>query len=130
MGTGNWVPLALVLGTMFIFGIVFNLVFAGFGYDSSVPNPESSFGTSPLYIFIEEYLQSDVFDTIDTGINIFGFDISVPVLNVFAIGGQSMKDFMVTQLVIFTYIPLIVIIPFTILFILALIWTGIKLILP
>jgi len=130
MGDGNWSPLAIILGILFIIGIVFSLVFGVIGVNSAVPNPDNSFSNSGLYYFLQNYFSANIVDTIDSGINIFGFDISIPIINPFAIGGDEVKTFMMSQLVMLTYIPLILLIPFTILFILALIWTGVKLILP
>jgi len=128
--SGNWQPLAYVLLAMFIVGITFNFIFYSFNIDNSVPNPDNSFSNSGLYTFIYNYFNSNIVDIIDTGINIFGFDISIPIINPFVIGGSEVKDFMTSQLILMTYIPLIILIPFIILFILALIWSGFKLILP
>jgi hypothetical protein len=130
MGDGNWKPLALVLGVLFIIGILFNLIFGAFGINTTIPNPDNSFSNSGIYLFCQNYFNSNILDIVDTGINLFGFNVSVPIINPFAIGGADLKDFMITQLILVTYIPLILLIPFMILFILALIWTGIKLVLP
>lgn len=130
MESGNWVPFAVVLFLAFLIGGILSLVFSSLGVDANQPNPDSIVGNSFVFVTITNWISADFIDFIDTGISIFGYDISVPILNPLAIIGQESQDWIVSQLVILTYIPDRIMIPFMIFFALAFVWTGIKMILP
>lgn len=129
MTSGNWVPLAIVLIATFIIGGILSLIFISFGVDASVINPESIIGNSFIFTTTTNYISASFLDIINTGINLFGFDISVPIVNPLAIVGSESQNWIVTQLIILTYVPDEIMIPFMILFIIAFVWTAIKMIL-
>lgn len=130
MGDGNWKPLFIVLIITFAFALILGLVMNAFDIPTDLPNQNSSIGSSQTFLLLTTWIGSNIITTIPTGINIFGYEISIPVLNPFDLFGNTAQNWIVHQLNIMTYIPDVIIYPFMILFILAFIWTGFKLILP
>jgi len=126
----NWEPLFYGLAIIFVVATIVILVFTSLNLDTSVVNPDSSFGNSPLYVFPTNYLRSNFVDMVDTGVNIFGFEINLPSINPFAIIGDDAITFIINQLTAMTYIPDVIVFPFMILVIIGALWTIIKLILP
>lgn len=127
---GNWKPIFLVLLITFIVALVLNLVLTAFAVDTSIPNPDSSISVNSGFVFLMNAINSDVFDMLPTGITILGIDISVPIFNLLALFGSGVQDFVSSQVNILTYVPVELLIPFIIMFILALVWSSVKLILP
>lgn len=127
---GNWKPIFLVLLITFFVALVLNLVLTAFAVDTHLPNPDSSISVNSGFVFLMNAINSDVFDMLPTGITILGIDISVPIFNLLALFGSGVQDFVSSQVNILTYVPVELLIPFVILFILALVWSSVKLILP
>lgn len=126
----NWKPLAIVLISVFLLGLIFNLIFNAIGTDISNPNEDSLLTNSILYTIPSSWIKSNIIDTIDTGITLFGFGLNLPVFNPFVIVGNDGQEFLISQLNVLTYLPDQISIPFTILFLLAFFWSAIALIKP
>lgn len=128
-GQGNYSPLFIVLFIGIIVALLLNFVFLAFNVNTSIVNPDSSLSSSEMFLFITNVVSSNVFDFIPTGISIFGVNISVPVFNLLAVI-PSMQEFIISQINIWTYVPSQIAIPFFIFFIIAFIWSSVKLFLP
>lgn len=130
----NWKPLFYVLIIILVVGGVLSVVLNNiYNTDFSSPNPQSGFANGPMYSLPVNWIQSSFisFFSVDTGISIFGFKITLPIsINPFALFGNDAQTFLVQQINIITYIPDIILIPFIIVVLLALLWFGVKLILP
>jgi len=123
----NWKPLFYVLIITFAIGVIFNLILGSFDVDLTIPNPDSPISTNTLFLFQLEFISSNIFDVID--IELFGFSIPLPSFNIFAISG-TIQTFVISQMIILTYVPVIILIPFIVIFIFAVVWTTIKLFIP
>jgi len=131
---GNWKPLFYSLMAIFLIAIVTELVVAPF-VEEGTPNP-NSFLSGDVF---DEYLETFSDDLIigiplfDINFTIFSWEvyipIDMPVLNPLALMPFSWAEFMMTRIVLMTYIPDIILIPVLILTALGVIWGVVKLIL-
>ena len=126
----NYRPLFYTLGIILLIAGVLSLILSSINIDSSTANPNSFITGSILYGITTDYIGSSLIDTIDTGISIFGIDISIPIINPLAFLGSSTQDFIIGQINTLTYLPNVIIIPLFIFFILATLWTAVKIIIP
>jgi hypothetical protein len=103
---GDYTPLYISLGIIFIIGFIIPLSIGEF-VDNSQPNPNS-------YV-------SSISDFVDTGftISIFGF-FSFDI-NPFSLFGNGFKSFLVSQLNAFSYIPNVISIPLLIIILVGLV---------
>lgn len=132
----NWKPLVFMLLIMAVIGGITYLLLTAFEIDTSMPNPDNPLSYGFLYNLSITYVNASFVDLIPTGYVIFdifgagGFELKVPIVNFFALFGDSTQEFMISFLNMQTYIPIWLYISLIVLFIGALIWTGVKLFMP
>jgi hypothetical protein len=127
MAEGNWAPLGIMLIIFFTIALLINLVGSSFDYDLSHPDYTNPVSNSTLFVFIHMVLSADTFDTLDTGFEVFGFDVPLPIFNPFSMLGEDVQDFALSELNVWSYVPATILYPFFILFALAFVWSVIKL---
>lgn len=118
----NWQPLAYLLISVFVLATLTITILDGF-IDVSTPSSNSSI-ISPLVTYISGSFVYSI------NASLFGFDFTLPLPNFLAILPQEAQDYIVSDFIALSYIPDWFLIPFSILFILALVWTLIALIKP
>lgn len=118
----NWKPLAILIIITFVLTILLSTILSGF-VDTSVPASPNT-ASAELVKYASGGFEFDV------NASIFGVNFILPLPNFFAILPNFAQDYFVKQFVILSYIPNWFLIPFTILWIMALIWTLIALIKP
>ena len=116
MGDGNWKPLAILLIVTFAVGTLLSLILVGF-VDTTITNPASS----SFSHFLVDYTNGTGIYVVD--MSIFGIPFSLPTPNIFGLLPDIFQQYFVTQFVALSYVPNIILIPFSILWIFALIWT-------
>lgn len=131
-GSGNWIPLAVMLSVILVIGGVVFMTYSAFSSSSSNPNPDNS---GSVYNLSVTYINSSFISTIPTGLQLFNgtffvTDVNLPSINFLALFGQDVKDFFISLVTSATYIPSWLLIPIIVFTIGAIIWTGVKLIFP
>lgn len=126
---GNYKPLFWAVGIFLILASLMSLILGQF-VDISATNPNSFLYQNPIYDFFQNTIQGGFVTCTDTDISFFGFALCIPFINIFALFGSGVTNFMALQLVTLTWIPNIIIIPMIILGAMGLIWSAVKLILP
>lgn len=158
MGDGDWKPAFYALLILFVVGGLMTIILSGF-VDTSTPNASNSFTNTSIYNVSIQYVNASFFDLITIPMNnsfasnslfgvILGFPVQIftdifqffsgqtitgfpiPIINVIALMGNDVKLFVIQQINTLTYIPLALLLPFMILFILGILWTGFRLFNP
>jgi len=131
---GNWKPLFYSLMTIFFLAIVVELVITPF-IEEITPNPNSFLSGDVFDVFLETFSTDPLIDIplFDINFTIFSNEVYIPIciplLNPLALMPFSWAEFMMTRIVLMTYIPDIILIPVLILTSLGVIWGVVKLIL-
>lgn len=122
MTSGNWKPLFFALTALFLVGGLLNLIVGSFVDLSNTQPPNGFMGN--IYHFVHDGFN------ITISLPVVG-DVSFP-FNIFAvgIGGEFVKDFVSQQILILSFVPDLILIPGMILFIIAIIYSIVKLFLP
>lgn len=140
----NYRPLFYSLGIIFLFAIIINLVATPY-IDTSQVDESSFLYTSGIYEHIQNSIDGDFLNFIDLDFDLggsiladipligglfdFALTIPIPTINLLSLLPSGALTFINTQLVLFSYIPDIILIPVSILIILGIIWGVVKLIL-
>lgn len=125
----NLQPLIVVLMFLFIVSSALQLTIGSI-VDLQIPNPESALTDNVLYDIVYESFSRNFIGLIDTETEVFGFNLYIPYLNPFALFGDLVQNYVVERIVILTYLPDYILIPYLMFLLLAILWVSVKLILP
>lgn len=122
-GSGNYTPFIVVLLMFVVLAVVLNYTLTAVGTDTSVANPDST-----TFQVIVDYMSGGF--AYDLNVTIFGISFTLPTPNIFALLPNTMQNWLVEQAVVLSYVPDWFLIPFSIFFIISVIWFVVALIKP